>query len=112
MLLNLDDITNIQDAKTSVISMPEWGGDIKVKAFDFAQQLEFEKQKNLLEDDSDLIMLMLRMSIVDEDNNYIFNQETIKLLGKRNSQALFKIFTACLEINALSEKGLENKAKN
>lgn len=92
--------------------MEEWGGSIKIKALDFSQQIEFEKCKKQITDDSELILLMLKMCIVDENNNAIFDDSTISTLRHKNSNSLFKLFKECLEINALDEKSVDNTAKN
>ena len=113
MLLDLNSLSNTEDIKTKTIDMQkEWGGDIKVRAFDFAKQIAFEKRKSNIKDDSELVLLMLEMSIVDDNDECIFNEETVQVLKKKSSQALFKIFKECLSINALDEGGVENKAKN
>ena len=90
----------------------EWGGDIKIKAFDFAGQIEFERRKKEMSNDASLILIMLQLSIVNEENELLFNDETIKILEKRSANSLLKVFNECLELNALDEKGIENKAKN
>lgn len=113
MLLDFNTISKVEDVKTKIIDMQkEWGGDIRIKAFNFSKQIEFEKRKSNVKDDSDLILIMLEMSIVDENDEPIFNKDNIEVLKKKNSQALFKIFKECLQINALDESGIEDKAKN
>jgi len=113
MLLDLNALANIDDIKTKEIDMQkEWGGNIKIKAFDFAHQIDFEKRKKEIANDASLILLMIQLSVVDDENNLMFNDETIKVLEKRNSNSLLKVFNECLKINALDDKGIENKAKN
>ncbi len=113
MLLNLDAISKIEDIKTEIVDMrEEWGGDIKIKALNFSQQIEFENKKSSTQDDSDLILLLLQMCVVNENDEPMFDDESIKMLKNKNSQSLLKLFTACLNINSLDEKGVENKAKN
>lgn len=113
MLLDLAAIEQVEDIKTTIVDMKEeWGGDVKIRALNFAQQIEFEKKKAEIKDNGELILLLLQMSIINNDNQPMFNDSSIKVLKSKKSQALFKLFSACLAVNGLDEKSTENNAKN
>jgi len=112
MLLNLDEIKKSQDVKISIVPMPEWGGDIKLKALNFCEQIHFEAERQKINNDSDLILLLLGLCIVDDNNTRIFDDQSMDILKGKNASCLLRLFKACLELNSLDENSVEEKAKN
>lgn len=108
--LNLNDIEKIDDVKTKVIDV--WDGQIKIKQMGFADQIQYEKDRNKITDDSDVILALLKYCIVNEDNTPVFNDDNIKVLKTKNASCLFKIFKECLELNSLDQDSVDKNAKN
>lgn len=112
MLLNKEQIFASQDVKTETVSMPEWGGEVTIKAMSIGDQIEFERLNKKSKDTSNIVCNTLMYCCIDEKGERLFTEEDLKHLEKKSFRAIEKLFKACLELNALSADSLEKEAKN
>lgn len=112
MILTKENIFASQDITTQLIPMPEWGGEVRIKAMSIGDQIEFEKLNKKSKDTSNIVCNTLMFCCIDEDGERLFSEEDLKLLEHKSFRAIEKLFKACLELNALSEESLEKEAKN
>ncbi len=107
MKLTKENLKGLLTRKTKEIKVGEY--EIKIIEMTIPQQLEVE---NILKDkknNTELIVPVLKFSVVDEDNQPILDDEIIKRLPAGTAATIFK---QCIELNSISEKELENRAKN
>lgn len=112
MLLSKDQILACSDLRSEVVSMPEWGGEIKIKAMSVEDQIEFEKLNKKCKDASEIVCNTLLFCCVNENGDRLFDEADIKLLQKKSFRSVEKLFRACLALNSLDPGALEKEAKN
>lgn len=107
MKLTKDNVSKLSDRRTKVVNVGEW--EIKIIEMTIPQQLQVEEVIRDKKSNSDLIVPVLKYSVVDDDNNLIFDDETINTLPAGLAANLFK---HCIEFNSIDEQELEERAKN
>jgi hypothetical protein len=125
MLLSRDDILKADDLETRTVPVPEWGGDVLVRAMTGEARDAFEASltkrrpsmvnKGQMEDVPDTANMRARMvalSIVGEDGELLFNQADIVALGKKSAGALNRVFKVASEMSALGEDDAESAEGN
>ena len=112
MLLNKAQIFACEDTVTKIVAMPEWGGDVKIRAMTIGDQIEFERLNKKSKDPSSIVCNTLLFCCIDEAGNRLFNEDDIKVLEKKSFRAVEKLFRACLDLNSLNADSLEKEAKN
>ena len=114
VLLNKEQILAADDSKTSVISVPEWGGDVKITTMSGFARDRFEAScmgksgANL----QNIRARLVAACIVDESNNLLFDEKDIQKLGKKSSKALDRVFDAAQKLNGVGDSDIEDLAKN
>lgn len=111
--LSRDDILKKDDLKTEVFPVPEWGGEVRLKALTAAERDAFEastveirggKQKQNLRN---LRARLVALCIVDEDGKRVFESGDVARLGEKSAQALNRLFEKCNEMNGLSDSDID-----
>lgn len=116
-LLNRESIRNADDIKFEDVTVPEWGGAVRVRALSGTERDKFEaaivgdrKSRSLKLDN--LRARLVAMSIVDENNQRIFSDADIPWLGKKSAAALQRVYAVCQRLSGLSDAEAEELAGN
>jgi hypothetical protein len=113
-LLTKAAIEKIDDLKYVEVNVPEWGGKVRIKTISASQRDKFEehvlKSGNNAADN--IRARLAVMCIVDEHNKNIFTESDIKMLGNKSAAALDRIFSEAQKLNFMSDKDIEDLAKN
>ena len=112
MLLSKDQIFACQDVTTETIAMPEWGGEVKIKAMSIGDQIEFERLNKKSKESANIVCNTLLYCCIDDNGDRLFTEADLKTLEKKSFKAIEKLFRACLSLNALNSDSLEKEAKN
>jgi len=118
-LLNKQNILDAADIQYKTITVPEWGGDVRLRSmtgFDrdayenwLMEQPELESGRRRVEN---VRARMAAMSIVDDAGECIFTEADIPALGKKSAAGLGRIYDAITSLNAIDQKDVEALAKN
>lgn len=132
-LLNRNQILEVKDIKTKIISIPEWGGDIMIKQLsakeynDITMNMvnirkmaakQLSSKKNADENLEDAInelaiknkkILLIIKSVVDENMKHLFSETDMELLYQKNTNVIDRIIAEIEEFNADS---IEETKKN
>jgi hypothetical protein len=115
-LLNREAILAAQDVKDETIAVPEWGGDVRVRAMTADARDAFEQDAyKAASEKRQLTSLRARMvarCVIDEHGNLLFTEADIEALGKKSAAALDRIYEAVLRMNALRQSDIEDLEKN
>lgn len=115
--LTRDAILEADDVKYEVVAVPEWGGDLRLKALTGKERDAFEastvevkngKQRPNL---SNLRARLVSLCAVDEDGNRLFAQIDVTRLGDKSAAALQRVFDKCSDMNGLSDQDIEELAE-
>lgn len=113
MLLSKEQIFACKDVDTKEVDMkPFWPGSVRIKAMSIGDQIEFERINKKRTDQSDAVVTLLLFCCVDEAGSRLFSEADLKELNKKSYRAIERLFRECLNFNSLSEKALEEQAKN
>lgn len=112
-LLSRDQILNADDLKTKDVHVPEWGGEVRIRALTGEERDRFEastvqtrgsKTKQNVEN---FRARLVSLCIINEDGLRTFSPPDVKALGKKSVAALQRVFNACNELNGLSDEDVE-----
>lgn len=113
MLLSKEQILSCEDVNTKEVDMkPYWPGSVKIKAMSIGDQIEFERINKKRKDESDAVCTLLMFCCIDDDGNRLFSEPDLKELNKKSYRAIERLFKECLNFNSLTEKALDEQAKN
>ena len=116
-MLNKDQILKADDLKTSIEDVPEWGGKVKIKQMTGSERDAFEQatyRKNGKDYEVNMKDMRARLCascIIDDKGVRIFDDADIVELSKKSAIVLDRLFTACQELNSLSQKDVEELGK-
>lgn len=118
MNLSANDILSFSKGEVRKISVPEWGGEIHLRSFDYGQMKRFKKMCNEVSMSKifgmgettveDVETLLLVNSICDEKGNLLFSdskEDQDKLNNMRGNEKAFEfVVNAIDELNDLRPK--------
>jgi hypothetical protein len=112
MLLNKQQVKDVDDLPRKIINVEEWGGEIEIQKMNARRRMEYEKAAQNVKLPMDNIICLVLFSCINEDGSLMFSlEDRDDLLGK-SSDSLIKLFQASVDLNEMSNKALEEKAKN
>ncbi len=117
-LLSRQDILNARDIKTEIVKVPEWGGNVMIKAMTAAERDKWESSRYTVKGTEITMKLdnirarLVSLSCIDEANNPLFTVADIEALGAKSAAALDRIYTAINKINGLTKSDSEDLEKN
>ena len=116
-LLTRDAILTANDKPTRDVPVPEWGGTVRVRSISAAERDEFEEQTLAARREGRVLprnvrARMMAACIVGEDGQRLFSEDDIEALGDKSVAATDRVYAAVSELNALSEKDVEELAGN
>ena len=117
-LLTRDAILQAQDLPTEQVHVPQWGGDVLVRALTGAERDRFEQSiveqrgKNTRMNLQNIRAKLVALTVVDEQGNRIFKDEDVKWLGNKSAAALDRIFEVAQRLSGLRDEDVEELAKN
>lgn len=117
-LLSRDAILGASDIKTEDVSVPEWGGTVRVRGLDAKQRDEFES--GLIETVGKTQRITMRnararlaaLSIVGEDNEPLFSPADVFLLGEKSGAALDRVFAVASRLSGIGDSDMDELTKN
>lgn len=117
-LLTRDAILQAQDLPKELVSVPEWGGEIYVRALTGAERDAFEqsiveqKGKSTKMNLQNMRAKLVALTVVDEGGNRLFTDADAKLLGKKSALALNRVFEVAQKLSGLTPEDVDELTKN
>jgi hypothetical protein len=119
MYLTKKQILEADDLKVETVNVPEWGGDVLVKAMTGWERDQFEgsliehkKSGNTIKTENIRAKLVQKTVIDAETKEPLFSTAELEVLGKKSASALDRIFTVSRKLSGLSEEDIEELEKN
>jgi len=116
--LKRDDILKVQDITVEKVEVPEWGGDVYVKALTGTERDLFEasiiethgqgKSRVRLEN---IRAKLVALSACDEKGERLFSAKDAEALGKKSAAALQRVFVVVQRLSGLTTSDVEELAK-
>ena len=114
-MLTANEILSCDDKETIKLSVPQWGGDVIVSELTAFDRDEFDVVTQKLKAQNkptNPTTRMVALCLVDERGKRLFSDDKIDQLSTRSGEAMQIVAKAVLEINKLTQKDIEEAAKN
>jgi len=118
MALNKQQINNAQDLPLTEVEVKEWGGSVLLRTMtgkerdDFENHIMANTNKDEKLDTRGLRVLLLGLTLVDEDGNRLFQDDELEELQSKSSKVINDLFEKAQELNGLSDNEVEDLVKN
>jgi hypothetical protein len=121
MSLTREQILSNKSFRSKTIEIPEWGGEVRLKAMSGADREAMESVvyedvggKLQIKKGVSYMAEMLLRTWCDDDGNLLFKPDEINLIQEKDSVILARIFKVAAEVNGLSgdeEKVIEKNSE-
>lgn len=113
-LLSKEAILSADDRKTRDIEVPEWGGTVRVATMTASERDRWEAETygGAKPNTIDFRARFVALCLVDEKGARMFSDKEVSALGSKSAAALQRVFAAAQELNALTDKAVEDLEKN
>lgn len=107
-ILTIDEVLNADDLAETVVDVPEWGGQVKVKALGWADVVTCREEATVAGEvvPERLQLRMLFHGMVDPK----LREDQVELLRHKHRRALERVLSTIEEISGLSEPSAEAAA--
>jgi hypothetical protein len=112
MSLSRKEILGLNDAKIVKVAVPEWNGDVYIKALSGEERAVYADKLNQLKRDVDKLSLILVTTLCDEAGKALFSHEDIPELNKRSSMVIDRLANESFKVNGLGVEAEEAAEKN
>jgi hypothetical protein len=113
MALNKEQILAAKDWTSEVVNVPEWGGDVHIRAMSGAARDEFrgafDNEKGAV---GKFEASLLALTLADENGTLLFSLEEVEALRGKSAAVLDKLTQEALRINGMTGQAQEEAAKN
>lgn len=110
--LSREQILAASDIDYDVVSVPEWGGDIRIKALRGTQVDHYQQSRIKTDGRFDVKKAkaqLVYMSAVDADGNRLFQSEKdVEKLAEKNNRALERCAAAITKLSGLKTQEIES----
>lgn len=111
----MDQILAAEDRTYEVVSVPEWGGEVRLKSLTgaerdrFEQSLQEQRGGKTKQNFDNFRARLIALCAVDEAGAPLFtNKQAVIMLGNKNVAPLQRLFNKCNEMNGLSDEDVED----
>lgn len=112
-LLSKEAILAADDRKFVDVSVPEWGGQVRVATVEAITHDRWMAAHAKDGGGADKFRIYyVALCCVDENGKTLFSPEDVEALGKKSAQAINRIFEVASDLNGLSAKAAEELEKN
>lgn len=110
--LTREEILALQDRKTAVLHVPEWGSDVRLMEMSAADRESYERmilrvnaESNKVETNlTNLRAKMVSISVVDEEGRRVFSDEDVIALSLKHHEAIRRIYNQAAILNRMAEE--------
>ena len=106
-MLTKDQILSADDLRHVDVDVPEWGGTIRLQTITARDRQKFHAggTKGAMDDFMERFIVACA---TDENGKLLFTSEDVKALGSKSAMALNRVFEAAVELNGMSQRGIED----
>jgi hypothetical protein len=115
-LLNRDAILSADDLSKELVSCPEWGGEVYVRALTGAERDRFESSlieqrgKNQKLNMTNIRAKLAAMAICDDQGKRLFTDADVTALAAKSAAALNRVFDVARKLSGLADNEVEELA--
>jgi hypothetical protein len=119
-LLNAAEILERDDSQFEDVSVPEWGGTVRVRSLTADERDAFDESITKISNNGrgqtrEIIMKGIRSklvarSLIDDKGGRLFTDAQIETLGAKNANVLDRLFATAQRLSGLSKDDVEKMA--
>ena len=113
-MLTKEQILSSEDLTKEIVDVPEWGGEVYVRAMTGTERDAFEA--SIVKDGgtnlANIRAKLCALCMVDEDGNRLFIDGDVLALGKKSALALDRVFNAAQKLNGIAKDDVKDMVKN
>jgi hypothetical protein len=117
-LLSKIQILTADDLVTRDISVPEWGGEVRIKTLTGAERDQYEADSVKMNKGKREVNManmrarLIAMCAVDENGQPLFTRADVMKLGQKSAVALERVFDAAATMSGMSDEDVNELAGN
>lgn len=116
-LLTKEQIWAADDLTWEDVSVPEWGGDVRVKTLTGAERDQYEAESVKMEGNrrkmtGNLRARLVALTAINEDGTPMFTRGDVMKLGQKSAAALERVFEVAAKLNGMTEEDMDDLAGN
>lgn len=123
-VLSRDDIMRAQDLKRELVEVPEWGGSVYVRGLTGSERGLWEQSLSRVQPTApgreaavqfhleEMRVTLCTLCLVDENGARLFKDQEVKLLGRKSSQALQRVYDVAARLSAIGEGAVAQEVKD
>lgn len=117
-LLTRESILAAEDLRRETVSVPEWGGEVLVRALTGKERDAFENgmwigdpgQRRL--NAENLRARLVAATVIDESGKKLFSDADVEALGAKSGAALDRVYEVAARLSGIGKDDLERAEKN
>jgi hypothetical protein len=117
-ILTRDDILASQDLTFEIVDVPEWGGQVRVKALTATERDAFEASmvvgtgKVQKVDMHNVRAKLCAYTICDMDGARLFSESDVALLGQKSAAALDRVYGVASRLSKITKEDVDEIVGN
>ena len=117
-LLTREQILSAPDLQYEIVSVPEWGGEVRVRGLTGAERDAYEK--SLIEQRGNRAIYnpvnararLVALCVVDEHGKRLFSDADVEAPGRKHAVALTRVWEVARRLSGLTAEAVEELEKN
>lgn len=116
--LSRDAILKADDTKYEDVAVPEWGGEVRIKALTAGERDEYENlvmldnRGDLVKRREDIRAKLIMFAAVDETGARLFTAADIKALSAKSAKAMNRLWEAASRLSGIGADDVKELEKN
>jgi len=117
-LLSTDQILGADDLATEDVSVPEWGGEVRIKTLTGKQRDKFESSMVRInkagkpeQNIENVRARLIQLCAINDEGLPLFTEKDIERLGAKSASNLDIVFAACQRLNGFTKEDIEDLAE-
>lgn len=107
-ILSRDQILSANDSNLTRVDVPEWGGEVCIRALRLADILALKDT----ESDEQAAIQLLTLSLSDEEGNPILTAQDVETLANKNGRVIERLASLAAKVNGLTSEAIEETKGN
>ncbi len=111
-MLTRDQILAASDIEYNTVSVPKWGGDVRIRSMTGADRATLVATCRDEESEGKFDTIMIALCAVDENGNRMFSVKDVEALGQKSVESLNLIARAIRDLNGIGIDAEASAEKN
>lgn len=118
-MLTADQILTVEDLKTEIVDVPEWGGSVTVAELMAADRDAYEQSLwndrgngRMVANRSNIRAKLVVRALINSDGSRMFNDDAADALGAKSASVMDRLFDVAARLSGMDETDVEEEGKD